>query len=467
MIKLIKNELYKIFHKKVIYIVLAITLGLFIVVNGIDCILEKPTLDENIQLTENIVKSYEESQSTDTIEYFYNKADLESLKIIKEKDIKEESPEEYYVKTTINSLYVDYFNLTYNKQTELAKKAKEDLDNAINKLNNFDWKEIVKEKIDEEQAKQCDDKKCEAIKEETIKVLNYRLNHNIPYSTNDASSELDIYLSNYSTYLDKQNQKDELLTRYDILQKQNNTKDVKEIQYLLENELYTNDYTLRSAGLNLLNHFTEPFLMTIVILLIISSTIIAEEFNKGTIKQLLVKPYSRTKIIISKMLATLITTIVFAFTINILLTIIEGLFEGNLITIFNSHAVYDFTNNSVIYISYIKESLITFIYSLPEIILLGIFVFAMATLLTSSAFALGLGFGAYLSSDIFMMLLERFKFLSYMPTVNYNLSMYMYGNLPSSEQLSLTKAIWVDVISFVVLFALIIIVFNKKDIKNQ
>ena len=91
-------------------------------------------------------------------------------------------------------------------------------------------------------------------------------------------------------------------------------------------------------------------------------------------------------------------------------------------------------------------------------------IFALST---NTALSLGLGFGAYLSAGIFELMLGRFKFLSFSPTLNYNLNQYLFGNISEYEVLTLHKAIAVDIVSFVVLFVLILIVFNKKDIKNQ
>jgi hypothetical protein len=167
------------------------------------------------------------------------------------------------------------------------------------------------------------------------------------------------------------------------------------------------------------------------------------------------------------MLAVLITSIAFTFAFNIISTVIKGIFEGDLMTIFGNDIVYNFNTKKCIEISYIMESLIAFIYALPMIILLGIFVLALSTITTNAPFALGMGFGAYLSESVFQLLIRRASLISYAPTLNYNLSPYMFGGMNSIKELYLSKALAVDIVSFIVLFALIIIVFNKKDIKNQ
>ena len=55
----------------------------------------------------------------------------------------------------------------------------------------------------------------------------------------------------------------------------------------------------------------------------IAGTIVSEEFNKGTIKLLLVKPYTRNKILLSKFITTLIM-IVFVIIVTITMQILIG-----------------------------------------------------------------------------------------------------------------------------------------------
>ena len=167
------------------------------------------------------------------------------------------------------------------------------------------------------------------------------------------------------------------------------------------------------------------------------------------------------------MLAVIITTVLLFFVLTISLTLINGAFRGDLNTLLKTDVIYNIKTNKVIEISYIKEALLSFVYALPQLVLLGIFTFAVSVLSTNTALSLGLGFGAYLSEEVFGILINKFNFLSYMPTVNYILTPYMFGGMQTTKYLTLQKALLVDGISFVVLFILILIIFKKKDIKNQ
>ena len=474
MIRLTWNELYKIFHKKLLYIILIIAIGFSILACIGDKLLTNNSYDLDLTINNTMITNYENAGDVTSPEYISLKSVNKMIEIKKEKNIKKESPEEYYIDNVVETNYSNYFSATKSadilpENVELLKTTYED---SLKFLDSFDWKQLIKDemnKIDTEEYS-CsveDQSKCDAIKKEEKKVLEYRLNNNIPYSYNDASSELVNYIEIYKEYLDVKDLDEKRLEYENKLNKRNVEEMYYKTKYLMDNRLLTNDYSLNNTGEDLAYRFGTPSGLLIIVLLALSASCIAEEFNKGTIKQLLVKPFSRTKIVLSKMFAVLITTIIMLFVLNISLVIINGLFNNDLKTVLGRIVIYDFNVNKCIEMSYIKYSLISFVYMLPQIILLSMFVFTMSVLSTNTAFALGMGFGAYVSETIFPLFLERFKFISYVPTLNYNLTTYMFGHINNYEGLTLSKAILVDSVSFVVLLVLIIFIFNKKDIKNQ
>ena len=467
MIKLIKNELYKIFHKKLLYILFIITV-LITIFSGVVTIIYDNQPNNNLEIVKTKIDNYEKMGDLSNYDYLDSKATYDIEKLIEDKNIKEESPEEYYVRNNLYSyIYNYYYVQSQNIPANEFKAIKDEMDTAIKKLDNFDWKEVVQQELKEIKDTQCIDKACEELKNEKIKVANYRLENNIPKSSNNASTSLEMYIARFSEYQEIKDKNEDLMKHYEKYDKRSLENQIRPIQYMIDNKTFTNDYKQSGAKLDWVIKMGEAGTLVAIALLALSSTIVAEEFNKGTIKQLLVKPYSRTKIIISKMLAVLITVILFKLIEAISTIFIEALFEGNILSIFNQHVIYNFNTGKCVSMSYFTEGLLAFIYSLPQIILLGIFVFGVAVISTNTALALGLGFGAYLSEGIFEVMLSRVKILSYSPTLNYNLTKFMFGNISEYEVLTLQKAAIVDIISFVVIFILIIVVFNKKDIKNQ
>ena len=468
MIKLVKNELYKIFHKKLLYIVLVFALGVTLLFSSLDKIFESDAYDSVIQNSSNKVAMYENNGDVTSPSYLDFKSQLETYKLLKEKNIKENSPEEYYVLTDVSSNIYSYLSSKNGGSKSLLEENEKKLNDSINFLDNFDWKVIVNNKVREVMDKECNNEiNCELLKNEKLNVLKYRLTHEIPFSNNHASVDLDSYLADYEEYLEVKDSNDEMLSQSSLYDKQRIIGSVETMKYTLDHELLNNDYKGDYTANNMILMFSHATFITAMVLLILSSSVVAEEYNKGTIKQLLVKPYSRTKIVISKMLAILITIILFTFVYNIFSVIILSFYYGDLSTLFTNDVLYDYTINKPFELSYILEALISFVYSLPSLILLGLFTFAMAVLTTNTAFPLGLGFCAYISESLFPVYMRRFKILSYAPTVNYNFDSYMWGRVSDLEDIFLTKSIIISVISFIVLFTIAIIVFNKRDIKNQ
>ena len=79
-------------------------------------------------------------------------------------------------------------------------------------------------------------------------------------------------------------------------------------KYRIENE--KPDLKEDSVSGSLENLFAQLGLLFIIIIsIMITGTIISEEFNKGTIKLLLVRPYTRRKIMLSKIIAAIICII--------------------------------------------------------------------------------------------------------------------------------------------------------------
>ena len=104
-------------------------------------------------------------------------------------------------------------------------------------------------------------------------------------------------LQEYQTYAktvnEAKSQKEEL-SYEEKQQYNNNLKNMEINKYILESEI---DVNKRDSLKGMLQNFYNEFgIFIIVIIVMIAGTIVSEEFNKGTIKLLLVKPYSRKKI---------------------------------------------------------------------------------------------------------------------------------------------------------------------------
>ena len=224
-----------------------------------------------------------------------------------------------------------------------------------------------------------------------------------------------------------------------------------------------------NANILLLDVFSDYGFFIILTVVIIAGTIVSEEFNKGIIKLLLVRPYKRTKILIAKFLTCMIMLVISIISLAIIQTIVGGIIYG-----FESYGekiiMYNFNSNSIEKIATIRYLIMNAIAMLPQYILLMTLAFAISTVLTNTPMAIALPILGIFGSEIINALLytnfEKAKFLLYFVTPNWDLSMYAFGKLPMFEGLTLGFSISICVIYFAILLGMSILTFKNRDIKN-
>ena len=64
-------------------------------------------------------------------------------------------------------------------------------------------------------------------------------------------------------------------------------------------------------------------------------------------------------------------------------------------------------------------------------------------------------------------MLAQGKIFAYFPTMCWNLSEYLHGGIPEFKYSTLSTSIIVDIVTIVLLYGACILIFKKKDIKNQ
>ena len=74
----------------------------------------------------------------------------------------------------------------------------------------------------------------------------------------------------------------------------------------------------------------------------------------------------------------------------------------------------------------------------------------------------------YMSSSIINQLVIGYnlQFMKYFVTMNWDLSMYLYGGLPYMQGMSMTMSIVISIAYFLIMIIPTFIVFKKRNIKN-
>ena len=295
-------------------------------------------------------------------------------------------------------------------------------------------------------------------------VAEIRLNKDIPYGDDFRNKALNTYQSESKNVVNMEKESKEL--EYEEKREYNTSLEKREInRYILENNVDINKANdIRGILKNL---FSEYGLFIIVMIIMIAGTIVSEEFNKGTIKLLLVKPYSRNKILLAKFITVLIMIL-----FSIVAVVAMELIVGGIIFGYNSLSIpvldYNFTTGSLEVMNIFTYLGIEIVTQLPKLILLATLAFACSTLFNNSAVAIAIPLLGYMSADMINMLVtqNKIQFMKFFVSLNWNFEEYLFGSLPSMEGMTCGFSIIICVLYLIIMLIPTFVVFKKKNIKN-
>ena len=482
MSKLIKNELIKIFSKKSMIVIGVIILAIIIGFNVLNKVSQNMSNSYSaysegyIQYLDEELSNLDPNKPSDINKYVETKSqkDLATLA----KDYKETSWQAEVIGTVISPIIEEMNNYEYiDKNNEALTSSKAKYDEMLTALKNNDWKYFANKELDslntqiEElnaliaQDSENDDLKTQLKSLELQKeVVNLRLDKNINYGSDNYKSiavqNYRMYMGNYIQSSQGKNLTDEEKSEINgYLEKANLYK------YDLYNDTeYQNTATANYTFQNSIDTYIAIIVMVVVI---VAGVSISEEFNKGTVKLLLVRPYSRTKILVSKLIAVFITMLITTATILLLQFIIGGIVYG-FGTYMMNVVQFDFTTNSIVTLNIFAYLGLIFICKLPIFILIGTLAFALSTLFLNSPLAVALPILGYMGSDVINMIAISYKWdwVKYFVTPNWDLSQYLFGGTPMFSGISIEFSITICAIYFVIMLVASIVSFKKRNIKN-
>lgn len=482
MSKLIKNELIKIFSKKSMIVIGVIILVIIIGFNVLNKISQNMSNSYSaysegyIQYLDEELSNLDPNKPSDINKYVETKSqkDLATLA----KDYKETSWQAEVIGTVISPIIEEMNNYEYiDKNNEALTTSKAQYDEMLTALKNNDWKYFANKELDslntqiEElntliaQDSENEDLKTQLKSLELQKeVVNLRLDKNINYGSDNYKS---IAVQNYRMYMGNyiQSSQGKNLTDEDKSEINGYLENANLYKYDLYNDTeYQNTATANYTFQNSIGTYIAIIVMVVVI---VSGVSISEEFNKGTVKLLLVRPYSRTKILISKLIAVFITMIITTVAILLLQFIIGGIVYG-FGTYMMNVVQFDFTTNSIITLNIFAYLGLIFICKLPIFILIGTLAFALSTLFLNSPLAVALPILGYMGSDVINMIAISYKWdwVKYFVTPNWDLSQYLFGGTPMFSGISIEFSITICAIYFVIMIVASIVSFKKRNIKN-
>ena len=486
MLKLINIELMKILKHKSVYIILIIVF-LFCLLNNL---LYKNDYDDNgfykYEKVDNLAKYIRKleienekcdlEKDADKSIYVNNKTEIDIAKIKKKYSVNDWR----YIKAK-DYLYDYVYNYNYSKY--ILKDNLIEVENIYKerllKFRRDDWMYFANEEKNDIEEKlkvisnninngfvDSDKVQLEVEKrklENNLVVLDYRLEKKINYSNTYLNQTLVSLSKDINIDMDKKKIKN---LDYD-----------KKLEYYNRlSNYYINKYIVNKGininKVNTLNYQLRTIvddyeLFVILIILVTSSIIVGEEFNKGTIKLLLIKPYKREVILFSKFISCFLMclfTIVFIFLSQFL---IGGILFG-FSSLKYGVVVYNFNLSKIVSINVFVYMLLRILVKLPMFIIIEVISIILGIVLNSTIGSFSITMLIYTFSEVINKLAINYniKFMKYFLTLNWNFHDYLFGGLSAYRYLDFKKSILIFLFYDIILMGIMFTSFDKKNIKN-
>ncbi|PWA13152.1 hypothetical protein DCC39_01475 [Pueribacillus theae] len=232
---------------------------------------------------------------------------------------------------------------------------------------------------------------------------------------------------------------------------------LKIAEYRLENNIPAPSNNPWSALLT----FSGLVEMVMVFAIVIAADMVAGEYTAGTMKLLLIRPHSRTKILFSKYIAVSL----FAVVMLALLVACGYATNALLYGVGGTHTTDLFLNQQGQIVQQNVMMQVIKMYGLSIFPVIGYvtLAFAISTVLRNSALAVGISLFIMIAGNSMIEATAKMEWLKYLPFANSDISLYIF-HLPARPEMTLGFSISV---LLVYIFTLILIswtVFKRRDV---
>jgi ABC-2 type transport system permease protein len=237
----------------------------------------------------------------------------------------------------------------------------------------------------------------------------------------------------------------------------------------VESTIAINEYRLQNdiapaQGENMWSfvNFNSNFVEFVgVFAIIVAAGIVASEFTWGTIKLLLIRPISRTKILLSKYITVLlfgITLLLVLFGLSMLVGAILFGTDGS-----QPHLVY--VDGAVEEQNMLYFLIKNYLLSTIGITMMVTMAFMISAVFRNSSLAIGISlFLLFMGSTATGFIAIKYDWAKYSLFANTDLTMYTGGNPILVDGMTLGFSITILLVYFVIFHLLAFVVFNKRDV---
>ncbi|BCB04940.1 ABC transporter permease [Bacillus sp. KH172YL63] len=229
-------------------------------------------------------------------------------------------------------------------------------------------------------------------------------------------------------------------------------------EYRIENDIAP---TVKETAWTYVETNANIVLVVGLFAIIVAAGIVAGEFSWGTIKLLLIRPISRTKILLSKY----ITVILYGMSMLLLLFILSVvlgllLFGG---TDQSTHLAY--VDGQVVEQHIIGYLIKTYLLQTINIVMMATMAFMISAVFRSSSLAIGISlFLLFVGGNATTLLAMKFDWAKYSLFANTDLTQYTGFTSPLVDSMTMGFSITMLIIYFIIFQLLAFIVFNKRDV---
>jgi len=229
-------------------------------------------------------------------------------------------------------------------------------------------------------------------------------------------------------------------------------------QYRLEHDIPPTENTLWGNVLTASNLIVFVTMFTVIV----AADSVAGEFSSGTIKLLLIRPVSRSKVLLSKYISTLI------FSLFQFLMIFASAFilSGMLVGFGDVWTPYLYTQDGAVHeVNMVRHVLSTYGYECVQLIIIVTMAFMISTVFRSSSLAIGFSIGIMFVGSAVANFLTSFSWAKYFLFENTDLTVYLNGT-PKIAGMTLSFSIAVLIVHYVIFMAASWLVFTRRDVAS-
>lgn len=211
-------------------------------------------------------------------------------------------------------------------------------------------------------------------------------------------------------------------------------------------------------------------LLVPLFVIVIASDIVSSEMSGGTIKMLLTRGVSRSKILLSKLVALFLLVAMLFGAIAVTSYVVSGVFFGYrgfglpVVMGFQTSATGTVDLSHVYTLPQWHYLFMTFGLGFFACLAIASLAFMVSTLVRSTASSMGIMMAALIAGTLLTALASNWKLAKYLPVVNLQLINYLNGTPPPVEGMTFSFSIVVLVVWSAVALLVSFQVFSRKDI---